>query len=155
MDISTRAEYAADPDQVFAMLTDRGFLEEVCQASEAKSYEVTVEGTTTRTRRTLAAPEAAARFTGPDLTVVEEVVWQPGGTGPRTGEVQMSVPGQPVTMRGQLRLLPNGAGTAVELTGDLKVAIPLLGRKLEQAAAPAVLAGFQTQQKVGTAWLTR
>ncbi len=37
----------------------------------------------------------------------------------------------------------------VDLTGDLKVAIPFLGKKLEQAAAPAVLAGFRTQQRVG------
>ena len=42
-----------------------------------------------------------------------------------------------------------------ELTGDLKVAIPILGKKLEQSAAPAILAGFRTQQKVGDAWLAK
>jgi hypothetical protein len=41
----------------------------------------------------------------------------------------------------------------LELTGDLKVSIPLLGKKLEQSAAPAVLAGFDVQQKVGSDWL--
>jgi hypothetical protein len=37
----------------------------------------------------------------------------------------------------------------------VKVAIPLLGRKLEQAAAPAVTAGYETQQEVGDKWLAR
>ena len=40
-----------------------------------------------------------------------------------------------------------------DLTGELKVSIPLLGRKLEESSAPAVLAGFRTQQQVGDRWL--
>ena len=47
------------------------------------------------------------------------------------------------------------APTIAQLTGDLKVAIPLLGKKMEQSAAPAILAGFRTQQKVGDAWLAK
>jgi hypothetical protein len=35
------------------------------------------------------------------------------------------------------------------------VAIPLLGKKLEESTAPAILAGFQTQQRVGDQWLSR
>ena len=35
------------------------------------------------------------------------------------------------------------------------MAIPLLGKKLEQSSAPAVLAGFRTQQQVGNDWLAR
>jgi hypothetical protein len=67
----------------------------------------------------------------------------------------MTVLGQPVTLRGTLNLTPGGRGTKVDLTGELKVAIPLLGRKLEQSSAPAVLAGFRTQQRVGDRWLTK
>ncbi len=51
------------------------------------------------------------------------------------------------------RLAPGGRGTTVRLTGELKVNVPLLGRKLEQSAAPAVLAGFRTQQRAGDRWL--
>jgi Protein of unknown function (DUF2505) len=43
----------------------------------------------------------------------------------------------------------------VALEGELKVNIPLLGRKLEESSAPAVLAGFRTQQQVGDRWLAR
>jgi hypothetical protein len=156
MDISSRAEFAAGVEDVFAMMTDQVWLEEVCKASQSINYEATTNGTVTRTSRRLPAPEAAARFTGPEITVVEETTWGPAaGDGTRTGQVEMTIPGQPVTMRGETRLSRGGAGTIAELTGDLKVAIPLLGRKLEQGTAPAVLASFRTQQKVGNDWLAR
>lgn len=159
MDISSTAEFAADPDRVYAMMIDRDYLEQVCQASEATEYDVSVAGTKTRTSRTLNAPASAAKFTGPQLTVVEEVTWGPDrGEGSRDGTVKLTVPGQPVTMNGTMTIKPGtisagGPGTVVQLTGQLKVAIPLLGKKLEESAAPAVLAGFKTQRKVGAAWL--
>ena len=154
MDISTGLDFAASPQDVYAMMTDQAYLEEVCVASESLSYDASVNGSSTRTSRTLSSPESAARFTGPQLTVVEEVQWGEAGTdGTRTGMLTMTVLGQPVRLNGRLQLRPGGRGSTVDLTGELKVAIPLLGRKMEQSAAPAVLAGFRTQQQVGDRWL--
>lgn len=157
MDISSRAEFAAGVETIFAMMTDEAYLADVCKASRAINYEATLNGTTTRTARRLPSPEAAARFTGPEVTVVEEIDWAGGAEadGSRTGQLELTIPGQPVSMRGQLRLSAGGPGTVAEWTGDLKVAIPLLGKKLEQASAPAVLAGFKVQQQVGNDWLAR
>jgi hypothetical protein len=141
---------------VFTMLTDQRYLEEVCVASESISYAVSVSGSSTHTSRTLPAPDSAARFTGDQLTVIEDVAW--GGAsdgGARRAELTMTILGQPVKLAGTLQLSPGGRGTVVQLQGELKVAIPLLGKKLEQSAAPSVLAGFETQQKVGDAWLAR
>lgn len=136
------------------MLTDQGYLEEVCRASQALTYDASVSGTATRTSRTLAAPESTARFTGAQLTVVDETTWgSPGVDGSRAADVKLTVLGQPVTLKATMQLSPGGRGSLVELAGDLKVAIPLLGKKLEQSTAPAVLAGFRTQQQVGDAWL--
>ena len=156
MDIWTSLDFAADPAAVFTMLTDQKYLEEVCVESEAISYAVSVSGSSTHTSRTLRAPESVARFTGNQLTVIEDVTWgDASGDGSRTGDLTMTILGQPVKLNGTLQLAPGGRGSAVVLKGELKVAIPLLGRKLEQSAAPAVLAGFETQQKVGDAWLAR
>jgi hypothetical protein len=156
MDISTGLDFAAAPQDVYTMMTDQAYLEEVCVASESTSHDASVNGSSTRTSRTLPSPESAARFTGPHLTVIEEVQWGDAGTdGARTGALTMTVLGQPVRFNGRLRLAPGGRGTTVDLTGELKVAIPLLGRKLEESAAPAVLAGFRTQQRVGDRWLGR
>ena len=156
MDISSRLQFAAPPADVYAMMTDKAYLEEVCVASRSLSYEASVDGNVTRTSRGLPAPESAARFTGPVLTVLDETTWGPDQPdGSRTGDVRISVQGQPVTMRATLRLTPGGSGSEITLSGELKVAIPLIGKKMEQAAAPAVLAGFRTQQQVGTDWLSR
>ena len=156
MDISTGLDFAASPDDVYAMMTDQAYLEEVCVASESISYDVSVTGSSTRTSRTLRAPDSAARFTGPELTVVEEVAWSDRqADGSRNASLTMTVLGQPVNLRGTLSLDPGGRGTKVDLDGELKVAIPLLGKKFEQSSAPAVLAGFRTQQRVGDRWLSK
>lgn len=155
MDITSTADFPAPPDQVFAMLTDPEFLEQVCVASHALRHEVAVEDRTTRTSRTLPAPDTAAKFTGSELTVVEEIKWggaDPDGT--HSGRLSLSVPGQPVSMAGNVRLTPTASGSNLALDAILKVSLPLIGKKLEQAAAPAVLAGFTTQQKVGNEWLS-
>ena len=65
----------------------------------------------------------------------------------------MTVLGQPVTFRGKAQLSAGGRGSVVDITGELKVAIPLLGRKLEESAAPAVTDGYKKQQEVGDRWL--
>jgi hypothetical protein len=156
MNIDTRAEFAATPDKVFAMLTDKAFLEEVCQRTHARSYDVIVDGTSIKTSRELPAPDAARPFTGETLTVVEDVAWaDAAGDGSRSAVVTLKVPKQPVAFTGRYQLAAGGPGTVLTFTGELKVNVPLLGRKLEEAAAPAVLGGFSTQQQVGTDWLAR
>ncbi|HEY6687679.1 MAG TPA: DUF2505 domain-containing protein [Propionibacteriaceae bacterium] len=156
MDISSHLDFAALPAEVYAMMTDQRYLEEVCVASDSISYHISAAGSTTQTSRTLPAPESAARFTGPQLTVNDEIVWgELSSDGSRSGTVTMTVLGQPVTFKGGIRLSPGGRGSVVDVRGDLKVAIPLLGRKLEEAAAPAVMAGYRTQQEVGDRWLAR
>jgi len=138
------------------MMTDQAYLEQVCVASESITYDASVSGSSTHSSRTLHAPESSARFTGSQLTVIEDLTWgAPSADGSRTADITMTVLGQPVTLRGQLQMSPGGRGTVVALDGELKVAVPLLGKKLEQSAAPAVLAGFRTQQRVGDQWLSR
>ena len=154
MDISSHLDFAAPPDEVYAMMIDQRYLEEVCVASDSISYHVSAAGSRTQTSRTMPAPESAARFTGPQLTVNEEVVWgELSPDGSRSATVTSTVLRQPVTFKGGIRLSPGGRGSVVDVRGDLKVAIPLLGRKLEESAAPAVMAGYRTQQQVGDRWL--
>jgi Protein of unknown function (DUF2505) len=156
MDVSSHLDFAAPPAEVYTMMTDQRYLEEVCVASDSISYHVSAAGSTTQTSRTLPAPESAARFTGPQLTVNDEVIWGDlSSDGSRSGTVTMTVLGQPVTFKGGIRLSPGGRGSVVDVRGDLKVAVPLLGRKLEESAAPAVMAGYRTQQEVGDRWLAR
>jgi hypothetical protein len=156
MDITSRVEFAAGVEEVFAMMTDRAYLEEVCRASHAISSDVEVTGTTTRTTRKLPSPDMAQKFVGQTVTVFEETAWGPAdASGTRTGRTSMKIPGQPVTMNGTVELAARGTGTVAELVGDLKVAIPILGKKLEQSIAPTIVAGFRVQQKIGDNWLVK
>ena len=156
MNIESHVEFAADPDQVFTMLTDKAYLEEVSRACESREYEVSVEGAVTVSDRKLESPDQARKFVGSTLNVVEKVTWEPAAEdGSRSAAMEMTVPGQPVLMRGNYQLHPGGRGSVLTLTGELKVNVPLLGKKLEQSAAPAVLAGFRTQQQVGDDWLAK
>ncbi len=48
MQISSHLEFAAAPADVYAMMTNQKFLDEVCVASESLSYNASVEGSVTK-----------------------------------------------------------------------------------------------------------
>ena len=56
-------------------------------------------------------------------------------------------------MNGTVRLGPAGSGTRIDVDGDLKAKIPLLGGKVEKAAEGPILGAIEKEQEVGTAWL--
>ncbi len=158
MNIESRADYPAAPSAVYALLTNRDFLGQVCERTHATEHQVTVDGNKVNISRTLPAPAQARPFTGPTLTVVEEISWSDAETdGSRTAAISMTVPGQPVTFRGTYRLsgadASDGASTVMRLAGEIKVNVPLLGKKMEQASEPAVLQGFRAQQELAPDWL--
>lgn len=154
MQLTAQQDFAAQPTEVAAMLTDRAFLEKVCVASEARTHSVTVNGAHTTVSRTLPAPSSITKFTGSTITIVEDLVWSEAAPdGSRTAKFTLTVPGLPVEMLGTARLAPGGTGTRVDYSGDLSVNIPFVGKKLEQSAAPAVLDGIGLEQRVGTEWL--
>lgn len=153
MDITATNDFAAAPDEVFAMLTDPEFLERVCQATDPIEYEVYVEGARAGTRRVMRSPSSVTTFTGPTLTVRDEIDWQPASGGHRTGAATIRVEGLPVALRGTVRLVPGGRGTVLGYTGELKVGIPFVGHRLETQAAPALLEALNVQQRVGDEWL--
>ena len=154
MQITGRNDFAADPTTVYEMFVDESFLTAVCQASEAVSHDVTIAGPTTRTVRELPTPDAAAKFAGSTLKVQEDVAWgEPAADGSRDGEITVTIPGLPVQMTGTARLAPGGRGTVIDYLGDLVVNLPFIGKKMEQAAAPALTEAIDLQQSVGDDWL--
>lgn len=154
MDLTSHLDFAAPPERVAAMYTERGFLERVCAASEALDYTVGVTGDVTHTSRTLSSPDAIARFAGARITVTEEVRWGPAdASGGRTAAFALRTPGLPVVVDGSIRLAPGGRGTTLTYAATLSVGIPLLGPSLEKSAAPLLIRGLGVQQEVGDTWL--
>ncbi|MDO5683573.1 MAG: DUF2505 domain-containing protein [Propionibacteriaceae bacterium] len=154
MEINTTLEFPADPAAVFALMTNQDFLADVAKEARAVEHTISVNGLTTRSERALVAPEAAKKFTGDTIRIIEERAWsEPRPDGSRTATLNLTSPGQPITMPGTVTLVPQGASTRIEIRGDLTVKIPLVGKKLEKMAAPAIEDGIRAEERVARRWL--
>jgi hypothetical protein len=161
MKISETISYVAAPDAVFAMVTDPHFQERKCVEAGALRHEAAVsptgDGARVVTRRDLPTdglPDFAKSVVGGTLSITETYEWS--GAAPdasRKGTLTVEVAGAPVAMRSDVRLSPTGAGTTISIEGDLKASIPLLGRRIEKAAEPAVVNAIRSEQRTGRAWL--
>jgi hypothetical protein len=163
MKIAKSLEYAAAPDTVFAVLSDPAFQEAKCVATHAirHSAGVTTQGerTVITTERELPSdglPDFAKNLVGETLTVSETQDWGPASPdGSRQGTVTMKVSGAPLTLTGHLSLTPNGAGSVEKLDSELKAKVPLIGGRIEKAAAPPIEAAIMIEHATATTWLSR
>lgn len=168
MRINERFTYSASPADVFAMMTDPAFQSQKLTDSGATGQEanVSVDEQSGKarivTRRDLPSqdlPDFAKRFVGGALSIREVYDFAPAEQdGSRDGTLEVTVDGAPIGMRGTVRVAPDGSSassTVVTIEGDLKVRVPLVGNKVEQAAAPWVTKGMQTEARTGQAWLAQ
>jgi hypothetical protein len=162
MKITETIDYAATPAAVFAMLTDPAFQEAKCIEAGSDRHESAVtsvgDGARVVTQRELPAdglPDFARSIVGDRLAVTETYEW--GGAAAadaRDGTLVVEVAGAPVALRAKVRLSPAAGGTAMTIAGDLKASIPLLGGRVEKAAAPAVVHAIRSEQRTGQRWLS-
>jgi hypothetical protein len=165
VELTVTIEYAATPQEVFAMLIDRAFQDEVCLATGALRHTVSIEasgdGTRITTERTLPSdqlPDFVRRFAGDTLTVRRVDDWRPAdgggaGAGGRNGTVVVEITGAPVRLTGRVSLAATGAITREQVTGDLKAAVPLIGGKVERAAEAPIRAAIAKEHEIGARWL--
>jgi hypothetical protein len=161
MKISAIIDYTATPQDVFDMLADEEFQNRKCKATGALQHTVSI---TTRDNRTLIVstrdlpsdrfPHFVKSMVGDTLKVTETQDWGPSvADGSRRGILRVEIAGAPVHLLGTLLLEAGGPGTVEEIEADLKARIPILGGKVEEAAAPAVQSAIRVEGEVGQAWL--
>lgn len=162
MDIRRETTYAADPEPVFAMLVDENFLRRRAEASHALSYDVDVTydagRATSKVRQSLPAevPDFLRKLVGSTIELTETISWEPPAADrSRTGRIEVTVANAPVTLKGTITLALGGNGTQQIVDAELKASVPLLGRKIEEAAQPAVIAGIDGMRELGREWLSR
>jgi Protein of unknown function (DUF2505). len=148
-------DFAADVPTVFAMLLDPVFLRAACLAAEPLDHSVQVDGLHTASTRVMPTPSVAARFTGPTMSVTDEIVWVPGDGPTRSGTARISVDGLPAELLGSVNLAPGGRGSVLTYEGNLEVKVPVLGPSLAKQAAPVLLEALALQQQVGDQYLAR
>lgn len=158
MQISTVHSYAATPDAVVAMMADERWLTEVARRAGADHWEVSVDQAGSHVHAEVPAPEKAKRFTGPTLTIKLTINWPAANPdGSRDGRIDVRIPGMPASMSGSGRMTqlgqPDAPQTAIDYEAEFTINVPLIGKGLENAAAPYVLRVINTQQSVGNDYL--
>lgn len=162
MRIRNELAYPATPIAVARMIHDREFVLGRCEAMQSLDIEVTVTGevegaftvTTSRVQATDQVPEALRRFAGRGVTIRQTDTWQaPTSAGARIGSVAVEIAGLPISFDGTMALEPTPDGCIQSVEGNLTASIPLIGGRVEQAAAPAIEGAMRAEQRCGLAWL--
>jgi uncharacterized protein YndB with AHSA1/START domain len=160
MELKLSASYDATPEEVFAIVTDATFREQACVKTKALSYDVKVSesggDTVVRVQREMATdnvPDIARKFVGETLTVVQTETWHPANAdGSRNADVKGEIANTPVTLEGTARIGADGAQTVQAIDLDIKVAVPLIGRRFEPFVVDAIRSGLQKEHELGRDW---
>ena len=148
-------------EETFASHVEKSVREEACRQSGALSYHVVVEpsddgGARVQVDRVMAptVPDFIQKFVGDSITIRQVEQWSaPDGRRWPPGTVKLTIKGQPASMDGSAVLSPDGTGSTELVTGEVKVAIPLLGRKIEPEIVKVIEAALRIEQRVGDEWV--
>ncbi len=165
MKIEEKWVWPASLDDVYAMLVDPEFQEAKCRATKAVEHDVSIDPqgdgdgrtiTTHRTMSTASFPPQFKSMVGDALHITETQAWgQEGDDGTRTAALRVEISGLPISLRGTITASPSsdGSGTVMDMAGDLKAKIPVFGGRVEQAAAPGIVAAIETEAETGRDYL--
>jgi Protein of unknown function (DUF2505) len=160
MELKHSTSYDATGEEIFAIVTDATFREQVCEQTKALSYDVKVTqsggDTVVRVQRELPTdnlPDIARKFVGQTLTVVQTETWHPAKPdGSRDADVLGEIANAPVTIKGTARIAAEAGRTVQAIQLDVKVAVPLIGKKIESLVVDAIRAGLVKEYELGHAW---
>jgi uncharacterized protein YndB with AHSA1/START domain len=160
MDVREEIVYDASPDRVFEMLCDKAFREKVCRGIGSVRYDVSItrDGDTARIRqdRVMEAdlPDVAKKIVGDTIEMVQTEDWgerRPDGS--RTATFHVEIPGKPGAIIGRVSLSPSGDGSREVVSGQVKVSVPFVGKRLETEVAKGLQAALKVEGRIGAKWL--
>jgi hypothetical protein len=152
MEFSHALSYDAPTGEVAAMLADRGFREQVCEATGSTRWEVSIDGgrvVVDQARPTRGVPPFARTLVGDEIRIVRRETWADESS----ADLTVEVPGKPATFSGAITLGADGDRSVESVTGRITVRIPLVGGRLEGLVADVLRQAFEAEQRVGRAWL--
>ncbi len=157
MDFRHELSYAASPEQVHAMLTDARFREEVCASQQVLRFAVSVEDTAgvltvevDQVQEARGIPAFATKFVGDEIAIEQRETW----SSPSGADLEVTIPGKPMRMRGAISLAADADGHTVErVRGEISVSIPLIGGKLAGFVGDIFRLALDAEHAVGRSWL--
>ncbi len=129
--------YAKDTETLFKVLTDKSFLIKKFESTGAKNItipECAEKSDTFVVTRKLDIPANppgfAKKFIKAMNTVTATDTWQSYDKEKKTGTFKINIKGLPVSISGNLTLMPTKKGCDYIVEFDVKVSIPLIGNKI-------------------------
>jgi len=161
MELLRTYHFDASPDEVYDMFGDEEFVQARLTQTGAltSTIKITAEGSGVRikTHRDLPpqVPDWARKFVGETIALDEVERWQAAAPdGSRDGTIFVEITGAPVQVDATSRLAAGPAGgTEYTVTGTITASVPLFGKKIQEAAAPAITAALDKEADVGRRWL--
>jgi hypothetical protein len=159
MKLKETFRYPAGVKDVFALMSDDAFRTKAAEDSNGRDVSTTVEKDGDETVVTLvrtqpatssAVPDFVKKLIGDTVTIKQVERWKaPDADGNRTATVTMKVAGKPAGFNGKATLKADGKGAEFVVSGDVKVDVPFVGRKVEPLIAKAVGASLRRDVKAG------
>jgi hypothetical protein len=156
MTFTHRLTYDAPPAEVAAMLADPDFRDRVCRALHVLRHDVRVDGSGAgmrvsidQTQPAQGIPSFAKKFVGDQIRIVQQESW----SSLSAADFSVEIPGKPGHIRGTIALDGDDTHTVESVTGAVKVAIPLVGGRLEGLIGDLLVSALRTEEKVGRRWL--
>jgi hypothetical protein len=99
-------------------------------------------------------PEVAKKVVGDTIEMVQTEEWgERQSDGSRTATFRVEIPGKPGSITGTVSLSPSGGGSREVVSGQVKVSIPFVGKKLETEVVKGLKGALQVEGAIGATWL--
>jgi hypothetical protein len=168
MDLSLATSYDASPEEVFAMITDVTFQEQVFEQLQAQRYDVVVgdEGEDLAVQvhwQVGDVPVVARRFVGHTMKLEQSKLWHRAHLdgareadvgGAVTGALTGALSGARVVVFGTTSIVPEGRGTTQAFDLHITASVPVVRGALEQVVTDAVRARLENKFEVASRWLS-
>jgi hypothetical protein len=161
MDLQFTTSYGAPPEEVFEIITDVTFQEQVLERLGALAYDVStleVDDDVELDVLWEMPPDDASgivrRLIGDRLVLAQHKIWHPAGVdGVREAEVEGDAEGLPVRVNGHTSIVPTGDGTTQSFEIHVVASVPAVGQELEQVVTDAVRVRLETKFELAWSWL--
>lgn len=138
------------------MLFDTVFREQVAEAQHVLTGSVDIVHsdatsvvTITQEQSMDRAPGFVQKIVGTTLPIVTTETW----TSPTHADLVVEIPGKPVQMSGTIDLAESGGETVETINLSVKVSMPLIGGKAEEAVADIFTKAYAKDELVARKWL--
>lgn len=159
--IEHRASHTEPAKVVYSALTDADYLRERLKSLGGKgagleSHEVTDQGVRYRIRHGLDVrnlPSVVRAVIAGDLVIDRTESWRLGEDGDYTGLSTVTIEKTPAEIKAMLRLTDTESGSALDTDGQVTVAIPLVGGKVEETIGEHIRTLLDSEAKFTRRWL--